>query len=148
MSDASIDSTDLTIELAALASMRGHDAGDATANKVDVTSTNADAWREMVWAADGDRERARNLWVGNALHENLAQEFGRDYIDAFNRGYFDGYVERVRRLLDELDDPTPPTPTWEGSIELPDSSPPPNWDESATDLDDSTPAPPSEESTS
>jgi hypothetical protein len=94
------DTTKLTIEVSTLARKLGEASGDAFGNAADLGDD--DAWRVMVNAADEDSDAARAFYGVIGLGEGLAQGFGSDFIDSFNKAFFDGYVERVRRRLDEL----------------------------------------------
>ena len=102
MSDATTDPNRLTVEVMTLGRTLGDKAGNAVANEAQITAESADGYRAMVDLADDNIDQARAHYASDPLDAGLAQQFGSDFVDGYNQAFFDGYIERVRRRLDDL----------------------------------------------
>jgi hypothetical protein len=99
------DTSAITTRVVTLATELGEQYGDAGGQGVDLGTDEAtwQQWRQMVWAFDDDEDQAMQTYGITALSDNATEEIGRDFVYRFNRGFFSGYVERIRRRLDDLE---------------------------------------------
>jgi hypothetical protein len=99
------DASDFIDGISTLATTLGEEYGDAGGDAIDLGSDEESwqRWREMVWAFDDDEDKAFKWYGITAVSDNAGAEIGEEFVTRFNKAFFSGYVERIRRRLDDLE---------------------------------------------